>query len=481
MTTIAWKVRASHIGHALLGGGVVGLTAVRAPALLVLPVLLWMVIGLSFSSFTHRRPVFLIAIVWIFVQYFLTRTTGLIPPPGVWGDEACLGAICLGAFLTSLMHGHFPLQRVPAGRLLVGFVVLGVVSGYLNGLPKQYVILGIRNLVQPALYYLVLLHFAHDERFSRRVMKLLQVLVLVQCPLCMYQIWTWNDSLTYSKEDAAFGTFGFGTANMVGWLLMAFLFHFTFLFLARQMTWKRFVVVFGMLLVTWFLTSARVTLLFAGPLIGVCILQSGICLRQKIVFLLSSLLLGVVLLLTASQIFGSDLFPTDREGFEELLDNQLDKKSGGGRIYYFLDTQDVVSRYSPVPWFGLGPGGYSSYAGFTLKAPVLAERLGLAIDDPSTGYAPDVTAVSGEYGLFGLALWFFVFVTLWRRNERNLREIHDPFWRAVGQTGRILALIMIFAPLFTSAWQSPFLSATFWIVLGLVESHRRSVAVSPRG
>ncbi len=473
------STRLRTLFQAIAGGAVVGLVTVHAPLILILPLLMGIAVSLSFAAFTHRRTVLIAAVLWIYIQYFLTRTLEVLPKPGVWGDEACLGALLLGSLLTSCLRGETAFHHVPGWRMLVSFVALGIISGALNGLPAENVALGIRGFVQPALYYVILIHVPYDATFQKKVARLIQMLVLLQCPLVIYQIMTWDESLLYAVEDAGFGTFGFGTANMMGWMLLAFLFHFGTLWQSRQLRGSRAWSCMTLLVITWALASARVTFLFAGPLLAFTILKSRLSSYAKTLFFLGAIGLGVAGIFAAQKIFGSNLFPTDREGIEELFENQLDDKAGGGRIYYFLDTQEVARKHAPIPMIGLGPGGYSSYAGFTLEAPELKERLGHRLDDPSTGYAPDVTAVSGEFGLCGLALWYLVLIAVYRRNESTIRSIREPFWLAVARTVRILALIMLFAPLFTSAWQSPFLAGTFWVLGGLVERQRRHESEPP--
>ena len=474
---ISWvKIWNQAWAQALLGGAFVGYSVAQQPLLLVLVFLLLVAVWLGQFCFTQRKLVLQIAVIWIFIQYFFTRTIKVLPQPAVWGDEACLFGLLLGSILASFLNGSAIMQRVPAGRPLLAFMAIGIISGWINQLPFNNVLLGLRGMVQPALFYVVFINTPFDEKLFRRIMKSMQALVLIQCPLVMYQVATFHEGLDYAIEDAGFGTFGFGTANMLGWLILTFVFHFGFFAKAGQMTGRQTTAVFFFMIVTWFLNSARVTILLSGPLFAFVMMKGKLPKWKKGLFLGCSIIGGGMVLMLAAMIFGDELFPTSKEGVEELWEAQATDKSGGGRIFYLLDTQEMAHRHAPFPYIGMGPGGYSSYAGFTLKAPLLKKRLGHDIDKPTTGFAPDLIAVSGEYGLIGLAVWYWVLITIYRRNEENLKYIEDPYWFSIAKTMQVMCVIMFLAPAFSSVWQCQFLSGTYFILAGMTERYRKHIA-----
>jgi hypothetical protein len=446
----------------------IGAAVVLQPMVLVLSAVAIGAIGLSFFCFERYPTVYLGAVAWIYLQYFLTRDLQILPQAGAWGDEAGLFGLALGAFLKNLARGRMPWRRMRGGMLFALIFVAALVSGFINNVPPKTILLGIRGLLQPFLFYVVIAQFDFDASFGRRVTKLIDLLVLAQIPICMWQYLRWHPGLPYMHEDASFGTFGFGTANILGWLLLIFGFRFAFLARDGLIARNRAVLACAGLAFTLLLTSSRIALMSALPLLAFVILKSRLPRKTRVAALGGAAGLGALGLIVAGMIF-SEVVPTDAAAFEEIWENQTSKKSGGGRIFWFLDSQTVVQRFSPFPLLGLGPGNYASFTGFTFGAPLLQQRLGLMFKQPGTSFSPDVTVMSSELGFLGLGLHYLLLGGVFRRSARLAARLRRGWARSLADTVRIFALVMMLAALTNTVWQTQFMAGTFWVLTGVLD------------
>ena len=459
---------------AVLGGAAVAAITLKAPILLVAFVLAPAGVVLGQLCFQKRELVFLIAVLWVYIQYWLTRDIKILPGAGVWGDEACLGGLVFGAMLRNAARGRWAIRTAPGATPILIFVALGVASGLMNKVSPLHMVLGLRGLLQGFLFYIVIIQFPYNEGFMRRIMKMLRYICALQLPLALFQYATWNPAKGYMHEDSAFGTFGFGTANLLGWLYLGMSFHFVFSVGAGVLNRRWGLIAAASTGFNLLLSSSRVALMFSAPIMVMMIMKAPIPFQKKLTTLSAAGVAGVLLISAAGMLF-EEMLPTDAESINTVIENQTENKSGGGRVWYYLDTLAVVNRNSALPAIGVGPGAYASFAGFTIKAPLLKQRLGHKIDDPGTSFAPDVTPVTGEFGWFGLLIFYWLLIRIYRRNEDTLTHIKDPFWGAMAKTVRVFALIMLIAPLTNSVWQAQFISGTYWLLAGMVDSHRQQV------
>src|SRR5713226_1822280 len=91
--------------------------------------------------------------IFVYTQFFWTRTLGVLPQAMNWVDDVVV--VALGALALLRMPPPAPLPKTWAWAL-GAFVLLGIVSAFANDVPWWRTVLGLRGLlIYLGLYYAV--------------------------------------------------------------------------------------------------------------------------------------------------------------------------------------------------------------------------------------------------------------------------------------------------------------------------------------
>ena len=172
----------------------------------------------------------------------------------------------------------------------------------------------------------------------------------------MYQYFTWTpSSLVHDHADAAFGTFSFGAANIVGVIMLVVI---VFLIKVKNDMPKSLKIpLLIMLFFAMILAHAKIAYVW---MLGVAIYEYRTALfsRSGLKKVVVAALVFLAVVKVASMLDNDISYLLSADNLSELYNNQITDKAGGGRIFYFLLTIGIISNYAFSPLIGLGPAMY---------------------------------------------------------------------------------------------------------------------------
>jgi len=419
---------------------------------------------LTMVTFIQVEIALFCALVWPFCQYLLTRDLKLLPEFFTLIDECCLFAIVL-YLAWQLCMGRIRPRFTRFDGALLAFLGVGLLSAALNRNPTVNTVLGLRCYLQYLVLFYALSYLKLSDRFCRLLLHTMLGLVLVQVPLMVLQYFTWTpSSLVNDHADSAYGTLSFGSANMLGMLMLVFIFylikmrqHLPALFTGPALVACAFALV---------ISHSKVSFLFLLLLLlynNLSLIRTRVSLTE-----IMGIMLGLALLVKIALLVSSDISNLlSRDSFMVLIANQIEDKEGGGRIMYLLLTFTVLVKYAFSPLLGLGPGMYSSYAGISLKSRYLVDILGVDLERRGTRLDPDLIGVLGEYGYLGLLFFSAALAILFLRNYQA-RLSRSPYWSGYADWFKLFTIVFYLGAFVNGLWQAQYFAVTYWVAAGIL-------------
>ena len=444
--------------------------------LLVVFVSPWKVLAFFLSialvAIVYARPTWMLAFLAVFISLepFALK---FIP------DELYIFAKYFSEVLIYLLLGLTFLKRYLAGErreptpLDLPFALLLIVilaSAVSNFVDPGVAILGSRQIVRFMLLFFATVLIAPSREFMRKLIVLMLGLVLFEAVLGILQAATLGaldpfllpserrvyDSIQltggteqfWAPGQRVFGTLG--RYDQLGLFLCFFLLLLTgWFYEIKRGKWHRyFFALFAVGSVALVLTYSRAS--WFGFLLGFLYIAVRIKKDKKI---LAAFLATVAII--AGYAFWSGVvvrYLTDLPE-QTILARLLEAFSyeryrgeyfGYGRVYWFVNVPLVVVPASPL--FGHGPGSFGGGAAAVLANTSVYDKLGLPFGVYGTeGYIDNNWfSVWGEIGTLGLALYVWMFVTLFRAAAAVYRGSKDPLMRgmALGYLGATLAFAL---------------------------------------
>ena len=407
------------------------------------------------------------AVVWPYLQYLLTRDLNLLPEYFTLIDEMFLTCLFL-AFVLKVFVRSIRFKVTIFDIILTTFVLFGILSFVVNKSPLLNAIMSFRYYFQYVILYYVISYFDFKTSFKYFIVLLMLALSLIQVPLQIYQYFTWTPSLLVTNHaDAAYGTLSFGSANILGMLML------TFAFLTAKVQLDISNRVKYIIIITLFLgmvlAHSKVSYIFLFLLI-LFQYKTKLFNLNSIRILIVSTVLSAFLIYFATFISDDVKYILSFEGISQLFVNQITDKDGGGRIMYFLLTLVLLEQYSFSPFVGLGPGTYASYAGITLNAPYVTNILGVSLEKRGTRFDSEITGMIGEYGYIGIIVFTMLIFSLYARASIVVKSGATPFDRSFAGWFQFFVFIFFFGGFINGLWQAQFFAVNFWVSAGIINS-----------
>ncbi|MCL5029011.1 MAG: hypothetical protein M1480_08335 [Bacteroidetes bacterium] len=404
-------------------------------------------------------------IITVFLQYWFTRTLELFPKPAVWIDEILLITLMLKIIIIKIVQ-HTKWYRTSLDYSVLFLLIIWLSSWIVNRSPVLNSVLGLRSFAQFILFFYLLVQLNITEQQKRKIFKFVYIFILIQIPICIYQLASWNSKLPYGFDDAAFGLFSFGASNVLGFIFSsAAVFTFGF-FQSEYLSISTFILLFTLFCIGIVLTSANFALFLLPLGLGFVLFKKlKTNLNKTLIYTLSLMPLFLIIFLFAFQL-SPDVSLIFK--FDNRIQDQFSERGTGRFLFSFL-TIEKLQNESITPLLGFGPGMYSSTAGLSLGAPKLNEVLGFREKDIGQELDMDATAVLGELGYLGLLSYLLIFISVFIMAFKKIKEPIDKFWKslALGLFG--VTPMIILGGFFYPVWQTPFIAIIFWTIVALLE------------
>jgi len=336
-------------------------------------------------------------------------------------DELILLGLTLSWVLRILVHNNL-FRRTPLDWPVLLFAVYYVMSVLWHGVAPANALLGWRDAVFYVLLFYVLAQFHFSQSFLTRLVKWVMWTAYLQLAVLLVQ-WLVLVARTGSflLEDDAVGLMGPSGSHKLGYfagtLLLAYLGFF------RERVYRRKGLI--LVLVATVLISSTRAALFWVPVALTVLLWRDLWRRRRV----RMLWVGTVLLLLVMASGYMTLPETSRATLlpRKLYSQQMRTLQGRRftRTAYLRYTWNVLQAEGSVLW-GVGPGWYASKTASRLGSPYF-ESLPPAA---APGLSQIVTSL-GEYGVVGLALIGFIYLTLLRYVARLSRKSPSPYLRGI--------------------------------------------------
>lgn len=346
------------------------------------------------------------------------------------------------------------------------FCVVGLISAILNStLLTSNTILGIKNFVYPVLVISIL--SVQSKKYILDYLRFIIYIMLFEAVLVIIQYATYTNDIFYNRYDSGFGTFSFGSANILGIYFVLILVIINYLYNNKHLKRSNFLIYNSILGISILLTFSKIAWLLLIILLVIYIYKLDYSFKFNIldgvIKLLSStlilIIIGVFVYISIYSIDDTNItndfqLLTTKAGVEKIIENQISEE-GSGRL--FLATITILDLINdPIRLiFGWGPGNYSSYAGFALNGYKLEQVLTIFGDERGTRYDMEIVALVGEFGIIGLI--FFINILF------NIRHyiIHHKFYY-------ITIFIFLFCFLTNNIFQTQWISLTGFIFISIL-------------
>lgn len=426
---------------------------------------LFMLVILVFITFARVELAIIISLVWPYFQYFFVNDIKILPNYFTLIDECCLISIFI-YMAWSLFNNKIHFTFCYFDVFLISFMFIGIVSAVLNNNPVLNTILGLRCYIQYIILYYAISYLDISDKFCRLLINSMLALVIIQVPITVYQYFTWtSSSLVNDHADAAYGTFSYGAANILGMLMLVFVFYMLKMsFFYNSIVRYLFLTLVGFCMVLSHSKMSYILLFIVLIYDGVKNIYYRIN-YKKIIYAS----IGVFVLLKLAFWVSNDIANLfSYENLMVLINNQLEDKEGGGRIMSLLLTFSILYKYAFSPFLGLGPGMYTSYAGISLKSHYLVDILNVDLEHRGARLDPDVIGVLGEYGYLGFLFFaLMLFVLLFRKID-ILNVNCSKYWAHYFQWVKLFTLIFFLGAFVNGLWQAQFFAVTYWVAAGIL-------------
>lgn len=393
--------------------------------------------------------------LFIYVKYF---------------SESIIYLLLASAVLRNRLAGKKLWNATPIDLPFALFLLVALASAVSNFVEPGIAVLGIRQLIRFILLYFAVTQLAPSREFVRRLVVIMLVVILFESLLGISQWATKgaldtflipserrvSDSIRFAGGTEQFWAPGqrvFGTLgryDQLGTFLAFFLLLLAgWIYEIKKGKWHQwffFLFIVGSSALA--LTYSRAS--WFGFLIGFLYLSVRVKRDRKVLAAAAASLLLVLGYTVYSGVVVRYLTDLPEQ---TLLARLLEAFSyeryrgeyyGLGRVYWFIQTPLVVVPAAPV--FGHGPAMYGGGAAAVLGNTQVYDKLGLPFGVYGTeGYIDNNWfSLWGEVGTLGLALYVWMFATLFRAARRVYKGTKDALWRglALGFMGAALAFAL---------------------------------------
>lgn len=416
-------------------------------------------------SFFPPRVLFVGWLLWTFLAVgTLGRYFG-VPREIIW--IGLYGPILLLFFWWLLEVANAP--RIPLSPFLLLAIILFGLYAIFSALiflpPPSSVILALRDYFKYILLFFPMLWLYARADTTRRDLKLLLWILILQLPLVVMQFFGESKA---APSDSNSGTFGwFGTGELILVLSMAVCLLFS---LARQglFKWRAFA------LTGWFAPIIPLAGAFAGFIfMPLAALLGGVSLglRNSAARLLTAVVIVLVGLTMFWLVDGYPYIIANTGSFGDLLNwnvraldlEKVDTAGNPGRLRYYQNILQAID--SPVT-AALGQG-------IGTDTVELDERLAVPGDE-NAARALNRTSVGStfvELGWVGTFLYLGILGALWYEVYRYRHLFRDRFWLGLYGAFTGILVIHILGAAYQYTWGSTWSSLIIWLIAAMLIGH----------
>jgi len=458
---------------------------------------------LSLTPLILKKPEWIILglIIFIRLEEFIEKwlPRGLIYEGVRFGSEAIL--ILLLIFVLLGKFNQKPRwHRTPIEVPLILFILITVLSSWINSSPIYIWILGIRPLVRYITIYYILTQLRVNSYFVRKCFKLSLIVATIVATIGLMQTAVGypltnlllpgdvvvGETLARAgqRHVAPPRTYIFSTLgryDTLGVYLMFFLLLSTVAYMfTKERKLRHLILAFlslGFLALS--LTFSRQSwLAFGWGLAGVLLFSGKKKLqRTKLAYFIIVVLISSVVMLLIPY---AQYFSAAKIGEASILDRVLEPFSSRyldvsrnyyGRLYVIFEVGPRLLHISPL--FGLGPGHFGSLTTRFLNIP-FTHLVG--IPENAAIYVNDVNwiVLLGQTGLLGIVTYLGIYLSLFWGALKRYKRWSDSLEKglALGYMGSILAILLLgfFGPNFEVRQLSFFV----WLWGGLIMGANKS-------
>ena len=420
------------------------------------------------------RKFFYFFIFLYFSQYWFTKDLEILPVYFVWLDDGVLFLMLIYVIVNLRVNW----KDIFFKKWVAGFIISALISATINEtLFTINTILGIRYFLQPILLFIIIYNSRFNESDLKKIINFIFFMVMVQFPLVVYQLITYNSGKPYGIYDAMFGMFSFGASNIWGiftTLTILTLYNF---YKYNQISKKALTLSLFMLFTMLILSFSKFGLLLLG--IGLLINsylknKSKVKSFRSVIFASIAIImlfgiLRLIINLNLLEEINIDLNTlTTKIGIENIYENQLDQY-GSGRFFIAGVTYEMMK--TDEMFFGWGPGSYSSFGGTTLEAPRIKSWLNL-FGSTSSRFDMEIVALISEYGIIGFLFFTMIYLSIIFDLKTDI-DFNDHYWKSLQLSLRVILILLLISISTNNVFQTQWISNTVWILIASFYKYKK--------
>lgn len=393
--------------------------------------------------------------IWtIFVSVFLfdwlNRSFFIVPRQITWIKDIAIFLLFLRAIPVVIRRHR--LVRTPIDLPVLLFLLVGIISTFINHTPPIVAFMGFRKALKYILLFYILVNIGFDGVFLKKIIKAFIIIAFIQIPFAIVEYLMWHPSLmnlgpAMGQWDFVTGTFPRGGSGMLSLYLISIIcFLIAYCLYAN---WSKLKSIFysSLLLIPLPLAMSRASFIFL-PFVIVFFLLRNI--RRHLVtkfsyFVLFSLMFWGTVKVTYS-LTGYDLM-NYLTNPQRAFQMQAGPRAGEtGRISSIQVVYNELLNRPYGPALGVGPGGWSeSY--FSSYTGNIYQKFSFDVSGRN-----QIASTLSEWGILGLIVLFLIILQIYRMNSILFTVSTDKFWRVIsyGFSGIILLYVMstLYVPIF---------------------------------
>ena len=422
---------------------------------------------LSIIIFQNPNIGFYIIIFSVFFSDWFMQL-GLIPPQMTLFPEVILLILIVKVANLQLKEKRFITTPIDLPILL--FIFWAILSTLFNSQRIETTIIAFRYDLKYIIMYVLLINLNPDERFFKRMINIFIILLLIQVPVALVKM------QIYGQGESAIGTYAVhgGIPSTILPLIAISIFLGFFLFEKPRFRY----IFLSLCFVLFSIIGGKRAFPFFGTLLFLFLFwQTGKRNFAKISFVAPFLMAGFL----ASIYFVPSLNPTFKDP-HYLLDYSFSYSSAHsaetgkalGRTSAFVAAFEVAKENPANFLLGFGPGCLARSQFKKYESDI---RYSLPI---SYGQSQWVT-MSLEYGWVGALLFLWLFVPLFRINQRFFQTTNDKYWKSIsfGYKGILFTYSLGF--FYAVVFRGDLLSFIFWFFSAAIYCLERKKRLSLNG
>lgn len=416
---------------------------------------LWLIVFtgiLAVVIFKYPQAGIWTVFISVFFLDWLNRTFFIIPRQITWLKDVAIFLLFLRT-VPMVIRRH-KLVRTPIDLPVLFFVLVGIISTFINHSSPIVAFMGFRKALKYILLFYIIVNTGFNEQFLKKIVKAFIVVGFIQVPFAIVEYLLWNPNLlalgpAMNRWDFITGTFPRGGTGLMSLYLISIMCFLVAYLIYGGNKKRRTLFYLFLLFIPLPFAMSRASFIFLPFVIVFMFLKNikkHFVSRFSYFVLFSLIFLGVVKI----------TYPLTGYNLMNYLSNpqraiQMQSKyseNNPGRINSIQIIYDELSNRDYGVILGAGPGQWSeSYFGnYTGN---IYQKFSLDFSGIN-----QVASTLSEWGILGLIALFLIILQIYCMNSSFFATTKDDFWRVIsyGFSGIIFLYVMstLYVPLFYS-------------------------------